>query len=118
MGLTRWVVSAQLLLSDLFLFFLLSVCGQRHKTLQIPHIEIQTYQDFFKKFTKYLYSHWVGLISQTQISEICSRDHSSKWFSMFVLVNEEISFEPFAATGLSHTAGYDFTSIKRRRGAS
>jgi hypothetical protein len=37
---------------------------------------------------------------------------------MFVLVNEEISFEQFAATGLSHTAGYDFTSVKRRRGAS
>jgi hypothetical protein len=53
MGLTRWVVSAQLLLSDLFLFFFaLSVCGQSHKTLQIPHIEIQTYQDFFFKVYK------------------------------------------------------------------
>jgi hypothetical protein len=34
------------------IFFALSVCGQSHKTLQIPHIEIQTYQDFFFKVYK------------------------------------------------------------------
>ncbi len=118
MGLTRWVVSAQLLLSDLFLFFLLcmSVVGDtkpcRYHTLKYKPIRI-----FKKKFTKYLYSHWVGLISQTQISEIFSRAQSSKWFSMFVLVDEEISFEQLQQLGCL-TAGNDFTSVKRRRGAS
>ncbi len=119
MDLTRWVVSAQLLISDLFLFFLLCLSVVRGtKPCRYHTLKYKPIRILKKKFTKYLYSHWVGLISQTQISEICSRVQSLKWFSMFVLVDEEISFEQFAATGLSHTAGYDFTSIKRRRGAS